>query len=66
MSHKPLSKLDTSNWSRENLAWAAGYLEGEGCFTLFTKALRSNNTKHINWTSPQIRINVTSTEKKDV
>lgn len=28
------SKADTTNWSRENLAWVAGVLEGDGFITL--------------------------------
>jgi intein/homing endonuclease len=24
--------METKNWTRENLAWAAGLFEGEGCF----------------------------------
>ena len=26
--------IDTSQWTRENLAWAAGFLDGEGSFTV--------------------------------
>jgi hypothetical protein len=26
--------VDTTNWTRENLAWLAGLLEGDGCFTV--------------------------------
>lgn len=26
--------IDTRNWTRENLAWAAGFLDGEGSFTV--------------------------------
>lgn len=30
--HYKYIKIDTSNWTRENIAWAAGFIEGEGCF----------------------------------
>lgn len=26
--------IDKSNWTKENIAWIAGLLEGEGCFSL--------------------------------
>lgn len=26
--------VDASNWNRENLAWAAGFFDGEGCIYL--------------------------------
>lgn len=30
-------RLDTSMWTRENLAWCAGWLEGEGCFRFYER-----------------------------
>lgn len=27
-------KVDTTNWTRENIAWLAGLFEGEGCISL--------------------------------
>ncbi len=46
------------NWTRENLAWAAGYLEGEGYFV-------SKVNQRPNYDSPSltIRIGAESTDK---
>lgn len=35
------------HWSRENLAWLAGLLEGEGCFTVRKPRDRNNSRTYI-------------------
>lgn len=32
-----MTRTNAKNWSRENLIWAAGFLEGEGCFGVHKK-----------------------------
>lgn len=45
MKKKQKNSLHSKNWSRENLQWAAGFLEGEGCF--YSKETTRNNKPRI-------------------
>lgn len=48
------AQVDIKNWSRENLAWAAGFFEGEGCIQI-SKAHRSPRLTLVNTDLPVLK-----------
>lgn len=52
MARKPIKPNPTIPFNREDLAWAAGFLDGEGSFTAYTDEKRSKCQLSI--TAPQV------------
>lgn len=50
------ANVNTDNWTKSNIAWLAGFLEGEGCFTLFNHKNHSGNVMAISATSTDLDI----------
>lgn len=49
---KVKKELDKSQWTSENIAWLAGLLEGEGCFTIY----KQKNFQHKTYVLVQIHM----------
>lgn len=47
-------------WTRENLAWAAGFLEGEGCFSCSKRKYKNRPNKEYYYISIQAGQNIRS------
>lgn len=57
-------EINTKNWTRENLAWAAGLIEGEGCFVDRIPKTRKRVTPILDgWLPHDFRICVVMTDR---
>jgi len=50
-------KTNSKFWTRENILWASGLLEGEGCFTLATHKPKNRGRAYL-----YLRVDATSTD----